>query len=275
VPDSIRYFEPTGASSQVGLAGACRSSRYPAELSANGFFSFGTLPEINEAFASVGKFTVKQEFPLMAFVQEGSKQIGKQDASNMVHSMFRQAWNLHCRERGLLEYQYSKDAGFHASTDQAKIGQKIPWGKQGDRRSSMLLNVAKGHVWQFGVTALPSFWPFPHLKLKSRVLFAPLIGDKAGDPYDDAKKQHRLRRSVCKGWRNKQWHGRIMAFIELLSGEASSIILPLGGTANIRLEAAPVLFTSPVSTILPNKLDDDQEEQDDSTLGRPEPEEEP
>ena len=88
------------------------------------------------------------------------------------------------------------------------------------------------------------------------------------------KKQHRLRRTVCKGWRNKQWHGRMMAFLELLSGESPYVYLPLGLTAFVKLEAAPCLFTSPVSTFLPNRLDDDQEEVDESTLGRPEQEEE-
>ncbi len=42
----------------------------------------------------------------------------------------------------------------------------------------------------------------------------------------------------------------------------------------VKLEAAPILFTSPVSTYLPNKMQDEEEEQDSSTLGRPEPEEE-
>ncbi len=200
--------------------------------------------------------------------------IEAKDASNVVTSMLRQAWNSYCRERGLLEYQYSNATGFHASRAVGKIGQRIPWGKQGDRRSSMLRNVAKGHVWQFGVTALPAFWPFPHIKLKSRVLFAPLNATEAGDPLTDAKKQHRLRRTVCKGWRNKQWHGRLMAFIELLSGEASSITLRLGPSAELRLEAAPILFSSPVSTPLPNVMADEEEEQDTSTLGRPEPEDE-
>ena len=123
-------------------------------------------------------------------------------------------------------------------------------------------------------TALPAFWPFPHYKLKSRVLFAPLNASEADDPFTDAKKQHRLRRTNCKGWRNKQWHGRLMAFLELLSGESSTFILRLSPTAEIRLEAAPILFTSPVSTALPNAMSDDDEEQDASTLGRPEPEEE-
>jgi hypothetical protein len=80
---------------------------------------------------------------------------------------------------------------------------------------------------------------------------------------------------VCKGWRNKQWHGRMLAFLELLSGEAPYISLPLAATANIRLEPSPMLFSSPVSTYLPDHLTDEQEEQDGSTLGLPEPEEEP
>jgi hypothetical protein len=276
-PDRIRFFEPTGAGAYLAVSDACRASKYPIETHLNGFFSFGTADEIDEVFASIGRFAVKHECDLMKFVKEGSIEcdIRKQDASNKVHSMFRQAWNRFCRERGLLEYQYSNNPGFHVSADQAKIGQKIAWGRQGDRRSSMLRNVVKGNVWQFGISGLPAFWPFPHFKLKSRVLFSPMDGNEAGEPFDEAKKQHRLRRTVCKGWRNKQWHGRIMAFVEMLSGESSYIRLPLGETAHITIEAAPILFTSPISTPLPNKMTDEQEESDESTLGRPDPEEEP
>ena len=139
----------------------------------------------------------------------------------------------------------------------------------------MLRNIAKGSVWEYGVSAIPSFWPYYHFKLKSRVLFSPVVGEESGGPFDDAKKQHRLRRSVCKGWRNKQWHGRLLAFLEVLAGESAFIRIPLAKTAEIVLDASPLLFTSPVSTPLPNKLQDDEEEQDQSTLGRPEPDEEP
>jgi hypothetical protein len=107
------------------------------------------------------------------------------------------------------------------------------------------------------------------------VLFAPPADEDAGPIIEDTRKQHRLRRSVCKGWRNKQWHGRMMAFLELLSGESSFITLPLAEEAHIKLIAAPILFMSPVSTVLPNELDDAEEEMDATTLGRPEPEEEP
>ncbi len=139
----------------------------------------------------------------------------------------------------------------------------------------MLRNIAKGVVWQFGVSALPGTWPFPHFKIKSRVLFAAIAGEEAGDPFDDAKKQHRLRRTVCKGWRNKQWHGRLMAFLEMLSGDSSFIRVPLSESEVVRLDASTMLFTSPVSTVLPDKLSDDEEEFDPTTLGRPDAPEEP
>ena len=276
-PDVIRYFEPTGAVNREALSRLCSASRYPAQPQSQGLFSFGTDAEINATFASVGKFAVKHEIGLLQFVAEDYPAVGlkKQETSNIAVSMFRMAWECYCRDRGLLEYKYSKSIGFHASNDTVKIGQKIPWRRQGEQRSSMLRNIAKGHVWQFGVSGLPAFWPFPHFKLKSRVLFAPVVGTEAGDPLDDPKKQHLLRRTVCKGWRNKQWHGRLLAFLEMISGEAPYISLPLGETAHIRLEPSPMLFSSPVSTFLPDQLSDEQEEEDETTLGRPEPEEEP
>jgi hypothetical protein len=65
-----------------------------------------------------------------------------------------------------------------------------------------------------------------------------------------------------------------MALLEVLAGESSFISLELGPSERCLLEPTPILFTSPVSTALPNLLRDEDEEQDDSTLGRPEPEEE-
>ncbi|MFA5957077.1 toll/interleukin-1 receptor domain-containing protein [Hyphomicrobium sp.] len=276
IPDVIRYFEATGAIERSALNKACQSAGYPVEPNKLGFLSFGTLEETNETFAHVGKFEVKHEVDTLTFVASGSDACGvsKQTASNITYSMFRQAWNRFCRERGLLEYRYSMDtAGFHAGPDQARLGQLFPWGRQGSKRSSALRNAMKGQVWHFGVTALPAFWPFYHFKLKSRVLFAPMVEQQVGEIYSDAKKMHRLRRSICKGWRNKHWHGRTMAFLELLSGDSAFITLRLSPSSLIKLDAAPMLFSSPVSTDLPDSMRDDEDEQDLSTLGRPEPEE--
>jgi hypothetical protein len=139
----------------------------------------------------------------------------------------------------------------------------------------MLRNSAGGKVWQYGVSATPSFWPFPHFKLKARVLFADLgAGNRAGAVINDTGIQHRLRRTICKGWRNKAWHGRLMAFLELLSSQSLRISVPLSGSSAITFDARPMLFTSPVRTALPDTMADDAEESDDSTLGMFNPEDE-
>lgn len=275
-PDTIQYYEATGAVNMDWLKRAVAARPFPTTIHSQGFITFSSQAEIDTEFQSVGRFRLAHRVPLEDFVEAGYKDLGiqRQTASNQINAMLKQAWLMFCRERGLIEYRYSNSVGFHASPELAPTGSRIPWGKQGDRRSSMLRNVAKGHIWQFGVTALPAFWPFWHFKLKSRVLFATDNRTPAGLSIDDPRKMHRLRRTICKGWRNKQWHGRMLAFLELISGESAFIRLRLSVNSDVVLEAAPVLFSSPVSTALPDLLDADDEETDLSTLGRPDLDEE-
>ncbi len=270
IPDKINYFLPSGAHDHPALQRACESFTYPAQLHQRGFFSFAGVEEVNEHFATVGKFFIQEEIAFLEFTQHGSQSLGikQREASNMAVSMFRQAWINYCRKNGLFEYSYSSgQIGFHASENQTPIGKKISWGKQGVKRSSMLRNAAKGKVWQYGISAIPVFWPYPHFRIKSRVLFAELNDNKAGPVFEDPNQQHRFRRGVCKGWRNKRWHGCLMAFLELLSGESPYIDLPLSTSCYIRLDADPIRFTVPVTTILPSATSDDEEESDLSTLG--------
>ncbi|MCD2175071.1 toll/interleukin-1 receptor domain-containing protein [Rhizobium sp. C4] len=277
-PDFIRYFECSGVINKGRLQGAIESYGHPCALvGESGFLAFGSVPEIEMAFEGVGRFKLKYEIPLVEFTEGGFQRlrIDRQTASNLVIAMLKKAWINFCKRNGFIEYEYSNGIGFHASPEQAPTGKRIPWGSQAEKkRSSMLRNSAKGHIWQFGVTAMPAFWPFWHFKLKSRVLFAQDNATPAGLVVDDPKKLHRLRRSICKGWRNKQWYGRLLAFLELLSADSAFVRLPLSETETFVLEASPMLFSSPVSTVLPNDLDDEDEELDDSTLGRPDNDEE-
>lgn len=271
-PDTIYYYEPSGASDPDQLKRALARYPYPTAIQGRGFLSFAEQAEIDEAFEEIGRFRVKRSIALLKFLDEGLPKLGieRQVASNLLMVMIKEAWFKFCDIRGLIHYSYSNSVGFHASPALAPVGTRIPWGKQGDRRSSMLRNIAKGHIWQFGVTALPATWPFWHIKLKARVLFAADNGTPEGLAIDDPKKMHKLRRSICKGWRNKQWHGRMLAFLEMLSGDSAFIRLRLSAEHDLVIDAAPVLFSSPVSTMLPNEADADDEETDVSTLGRPE-----
>jgi hypothetical protein len=274
VPETVRYYQAPGAINHILMENTCRESAFPAEIHNRGFFSFATPEEIASAFANVGTFVVHSEHKLSEFLEKGSESavIRSREARNLISSMFRKAWENFCRSKGLYQYAYSKQLGFHVTEAQIPLGRKIPWGPQGQRRSSMLRNNAAGRVWQYGVSASPWLWPYPHFKLKARVLFAELAGKIAGAVFEDVDLQHRLRRSMCKGWRNKAWHGRFMAFVELLSGQSPHIDLPLSGSCSLRLDTSPLLFTCPVTTAQADAMPDDAEESDPSTLGNFNPE---
>lgn len=269
LPELIRYYQPPGAIDHSLMERTCGEGPIPAEVYLRGFFSFAAPDEVESAFAAVGRFVVHSQHQLSELLEKGSESpnIRPREVQNLVSSMFRRGWENLCRAKGLQQYAFSKQFGFHVTKDQLPLGKKIPWGRQGQRRSSMLRNSASGKVWQYGVSASPYFWPFPHFRIKSRVLFAELAGKEAGAIFEDVEQQHRLRRSVCKGWRNKAWHGRFMAFLELLAGQSPHIELPLGGSSTLKLDASPVLVTAPVTTALPDSMTDEAEEQDASTLG--------
>lgn len=269
LPPSIRYFWPSGALDTEVLARACLDAPFPVESYQHGFFTFAAAEQINEQFAHLGRFFARAEIPMAEFMEKGSSDahIYGKEAKRLLVSILRRAWNEFCVAKGLRPYEYSsKQLGFHVTDETVPIGKFIAWSNGSRPRSSMLCNTAAGRVWQYGVTVIPSLWPLPHLRFKARVLFSTLAGQKAGDVFDKDK-QHSLRRSVCKGWRNKAWHGRLMAYLQFLALGKATIEVPLARGVSFSLAARPIEVTSPVTTELPDALDEDVEEQDDSTLG--------
>ena len=265
IPDTIKYYVPKGAISIGAFSARCKEARFPVHYHNRGILTFLSFDEVSELFVDLAALELKCETGTLDFQQNGTPEIdlAQMDAHNILMSMFREAWDCFCRQKGLVEYKYSSQSGYHVGDELLAIGKKVPWGRQGDRRSAMLRNIAKGKVWNFGATATPAFWPYPHFKVKNRVLFAEVAdGNKAGSIIDSVDAQFRLRRSVCKGWRNKQWYGRLLAFLEILSGDGAYISLDLSPSEQIKIVAEPISFTSPVSTPLPDETDGEVEETD-------------
>ena len=271
MPDELHFYEATGAIQTDVLKRQVRKLSFPAVAFERGVISFATPPDVEESFAGAAKLRLRTSVSVKEAVDKGMPEIGVagRDLSNMFTGLLRDAWERHCKKIGMVAYEYANGDGFHVSPTQVGIGERIPWGRQGERRSSMLRNIARKHIWSYGVTAIPRNWPFWHFRMKARVLFAKDNGTEQGEHISDPRKMHRLRRSGCKAWRNKQWHGRLLAFLQIMSGESAYIRVSLAPGLDMLLSAEPLIFVSPVSTALPDVGDPDAEEQDDSTLGRP------
>jgi hypothetical protein len=116
---------------------ACRESVRPTELYQRGFFSFASPEEIARDFTHVGRFDVHSEHKLFELIETGrsSPDIRPREAQNLMSSLFRRAWENLCRSKGLYEYAFSIQPGFHVSEAQMPLGRRIAWGCQGQRRS--------------------------------------------------------------------------------------------------------------------------------------------
>jgi hypothetical protein len=140
MPDVIRYYEPTGAVEQAAMFRVCGTFKCHAEPYLRGFFSFAEPHVVNEGFEGVAAFAITHEINTLEFLREGwpDKNLRSREATNFILSISRKAWEATCQSLGLLSFAYSKNPGFHISKDHARIGQRIPWGTQGEKRPSML-----------------------------------------------------------------------------------------------------------------------------------------
>lgn len=268
LPDEIFLIGPKGYSNIEHVQKQMESLPFPKVNFERGFITFASTSEMNK-FIGRDNFLIKLGVARTAdFLEDGSDELGVKhwESKKIVSNLLRQAWELCCREAGLSAYHFSTDIAFHANDDTIGVRKMVKWGRQGQKRSSVLRNITKRGLWEYGFSAKLSMFPFPHFRLKGRVVFSDVEDVLNPKIIEDPAKQHRLRRSVCTGWRNKAWHGRMMALLEVLSSEGSHLRLPLGENMWAYVDAMPVQFTSPVTTPLRNEMDENAIESDETTL---------
>ncbi len=268
VPDEIYHVRPFGSLSEKRIGALAKEAPFPVLEHAGGYLSFATASDFETVFPATGRFETLWSVAYTDFSENGypASSLGSIDARRHLVNLFRVAWEIQCRNQGFLQHFFSNGSAAIVSEGKIEIGKRIRWGRQGQRRSSVLRNIARKKLWEFGITAYPSLVPFPHYRLKARVLFSELDGIKKGAVIDDPRTQHRLRRSVCSAWRNRAWHGRLMAFLELMAGESPYVTLPTGGGSYIVLDAMPIQVTVPVTARQLHDLGEEAEEKDISTL---------
>ena len=68
IPDTIRYFSPSGAVNHAALQKAAGEFEYHARDHERGFFSFASLDDVNEKLAHVGRFEVRHEIDTLSLL---------------------------------------------------------------------------------------------------------------------------------------------------------------------------------------------------------------
>lgn len=269
MPERLNHLVPRNRPSDALLRRLSSSFQYPMAEFGEGVLTFANPLDLAEHFEQVGPFRIQQDFDVPKFMEEGSPEaeIASRDARSIMVNLLRQAWEKHCTREGFVAHTFSNGQSFHVGKDKLRLKQRVSWGHQGRRRNSMLRGIARKKIWEYGVSVHPSLFPYPHMRLKGRVLFSDIGEHKTPIAIPDPKAQFRLRRSICSAWRNKAWHGRLMAFLELLAGDSPYLGLAVGAASSITIDAMPVQFTASVTARQTYRLGEDAEESDDTTLG--------
>lgn len=269
VPDELNFIAPKGMTSPGAMKKLSVEFPYPIVPFENGFITFAETADFEEHFGSMGTFERRGSVDFRAFSKDGwpEQDIEYFVSGRMISNLLRQAWEAHVKKQGFHPHDFANGTALIVSQGQIALNKRVPWGRQGDRRLSVLRNKSKGKIWEYGISAQPSLFPFPHFRLKGRVLFSEVDAKMRTKIIDDHRIQHKFRRSVCGSWRNRAWHGRLMAFMELLAGESPYVTLPVGMGHHILIDASPIQATSPVTARNTTLLGEDAEEVDDTTLG--------
>lgn len=194
-----------------------------------------------------------EEFPLQEFLGTGwEPTITRNTARNLIRYLFRQAMERFALSRGLCRYDLASRRTFFWFSNGLLEGDKLsfqtPDGRSIRRHLVGFSNCTArdGSVitrnWHFGVELDPYISDASHVSVLPHVCLS-----VEGVPFDNPKKQHRLRRSQCRRWYNDDWRDRILASMFHLSGGKSELIVPLSPSANFSLSWFPEALTSPVT----------------------------
>lgn len=103
--------------------------------------------------------------------------------------------------------------------------------------------------WHFAISGNIKLFPAPLLQIQSHVLFS----KNGKDLVTSDAFQHRARRSLGKGWWNKEWRTRLLAFVRSLESETlkDTFVLTTGVEEAIRVSCTPIQFVSNVTYVEP------------------------
>jgi hypothetical protein len=170
-------------------------------------------------------------------------------ARNIVNHLIRETWDRTLKERGLSDHAFANGL----------IARWVPEGLVGSetigfewddlikgRRS--LVGKHKAVQWHFGCTIRPWLAAEPEIRLTPRILFS----ENGQTVLESARRLHRLRRTVMKGWWNDRWRDVTLAFLWWLAGGRGPLTLPAGTDTVIEVTLPPIQMRSPVSITSPH-----------------------
>ncbi len=251
-PNSIKYFEFRVGVSEDRVKAIVNSCKWPVYPIARGFWTCAEKSDFHTDQGESFPILPQTELDFSHFLENGRRDcsINPQEARNIISHLTKCALENKFRDCNLSPYDYAN--GVLGWWIQSKLipGDKVTfkWKERASGRRQLVGETTSGQTsikWHFGVSCKPWISPESHIRILPRILFT-----KDGlHAIEDAKRMHRLRRSVPKSWRNERWRDMLLAFLFWLSKGEDHVFLKTGSSSGIKIEVPPITMISPVSVI--------------------------
>jgi hypothetical protein len=246
LPAFVYYLPPTAAQVHLGALG-----KFPRIDFGEGIFSSQPIPGSGQI-----------SLPTKDFLETGFPALGIQvdDARRRFTALANEALGVLFELKGLNRYGMANrqtNWWLGKGTPEGRIGFRWPQ-FYGSRQ--LQGHSAKRRVdWHFGVSTAFRTKPFPHVRVKSRLLFT----EDGKNPLKSAARMQRLRKSFAKSWRNARWRDMMLAFLYWIGDGTTILNVPMGQNEDLVLSLPPMSFESPIS--IPG-LGSQEEEDDDPDI---------
>ena len=261
LPERIAFYDFKGGISLGAAEKAIKESPLPVVGFNRGFLSFAPIHQLQDYFGPNLPLERVADRLTEDFLEEGwpDRHLLSRDARAKFTDLVRQSLDASFQAKGLQSFEIASDPLAWWPTAARATLKKLSFnwanGPSGLRQIVGRSNT-RGFHWHYGVSCWARTAPVRHIRVAGRVVFT----SDGANPLGDAKRLHRLRRSFCKSWRNDKWRDLLLAFWHWLAEGASTIDVPMGEGAFMRVRLPPMIFDAPFGIDTP---DDQTEPEDD------------
>ncbi len=264
-PERVRFYDFKGGISLGNAQKAIQQSLVPLAAFNRGFLSFAPLHQLQDYFGPNLPLEAIADCATDDFLEMGwsDLHISARDTRAKFTELARQGMDSFFRTKGLQSFEVASGRLAWWPTASLATGKRLSFawddGPSGSRQIVGRSN-KRGFHWHYGVSCWARTAPMRHIRIAGRVIFT----SDGFNPLGDARRLHRLRRSFCKSWRNDKWRDLLSAFWFWLAGGASSVDIPVGEDAALRLRFPPMIFDAPFGIVVPDDMTDGADEDDES-----------
>lgn len=260
LPKEVRYIE-----APVGIKLSDFQNRdlhkWPVAAHRAGVLTFAALDEQRKG-ENTPPCQLAGTRPTSDFLDTGWEEIGipPLQARRMMADLGTRAFENFCRSRGLKSYGGSGGrANWWGDIKTLPLNKvKFDWPFRRGLRQIVGQSEKRAIHWHYAVNGQFRTGPIQHLRLSPRLVFS----SNGLDAIDDVKRNHQLRRSFAKGWRNARWRDMLCAYIWWLADGTSEIAIAVGPMEHIVVTVPPMQFGCPVSVPEGDEAAADEDEDD-------------